>query len=159
MRFSQAPICCYRFKVIFDDMISLLSGNIIHYICFYRFDSIIMTWNKWIVFTKSVIMGLNNISPWPCPLGVVCLPCVITWLYSTPLLFMRAVGPVVYVSRFGWRTSLVREYFVVSVILLQLLFCTFCSLFHLMANISIFLPYWHSDKNFYFPFSKLMCRC
>ena len=85
MRFSQAPLCRCRFKVIFDDIIFLLSGNIIEYICFWRFNSIIMTWNKWLVFTKSVIMGLNNISPWPCPLGVVCLPCVITWLYSTPL--------------------------------------------------------------------------
>ena len=84
MRFSQAPLCRCRFKVIFDD-IFLLSGNNIEYICFWRFNSIIMTWNKWLVFTKSVIMALNNISPWPCPLGVVCLPCVIIWLYSTPL--------------------------------------------------------------------------
>ena len=84
MWFSQAPLCRYRFKFIFDDIIFLLSGNIIEYICFWRFNSIIMTWNKWLVFTKSVIMGLNNISPWPCPLGFVCLPCVITWLYSTP---------------------------------------------------------------------------
>ena len=56
---------------------------IIEYICLWRFNSIIMTWNKWLVFTKSVIMGLNNISPWPCPLGFVCLPCVITWLFNT----------------------------------------------------------------------------
>ena len=95
MRFSQAPLCRYRFKFMFDDIIFLLSGNIIEYICFWRFNSIIMTWNKWLVFTKSVIMGLNNISPWPCPLGFVCLPCVITWLYSTPWLFMRSVGVVV----------------------------------------------------------------
>ena len=98
MRFSQAPLCCYRFKVIYDDIIFLLSGNIIEYIYFWRFNSKIMTWNKWLVFTKSVIMGLNNISPWPCPLGVVCLPCVITWLYSTPLLFVQAVGVVVCLS-------------------------------------------------------------
>ena len=98
MRFSQAPLCRYRFKFIFDDIIFLLSGNIIEYICFWRFNSIIMTWNKWLVFTKSVIMGLNNISPWPCPLGFVCLPCVITWLYSTPWLFMRSVGVVVCLS-------------------------------------------------------------
>ena len=68
------------------------------YIYFWRFNSKIMTWNKWLVFTKSVIMGLNNISPWPCSLGVVCLPCVITWLYSTPLLFVQAVGVVVCLS-------------------------------------------------------------
>ena len=70
----------------FDDIIFLLLGNIIEYtlcICFWRFNSIIMTWNKWLVFTKSVIMGLSNISPWPCPLGFVCLPCVITWLFNT----------------------------------------------------------------------------
>ena len=84
MRFCQAPLCRYRFKVIFDDIIVLLSGNIIEYICFWRFNSIIMTWNKWLVFTKSVFRGLNNISPWPCPLCIVRLPCVITWLYSTP---------------------------------------------------------------------------
>ena len=33
MRFRQAPLCRYRFKVIFDDIIFLLSGNIIQYIC------------------------------------------------------------------------------------------------------------------------------
>ena len=81
MRFRQAPLCRYLFKVIFDDIIVLLSGNIIEYICFWRFNSIIMTWNKWLVFTKSVIMGLNNISPWPCPLCIVHLPCVITLLH------------------------------------------------------------------------------
>ena len=62
LRFSQAPLCRYRFKFIFDDIIFLLSGNIIEYICFWRFNSIIMTWNKLLVFTKSVIMGLNNIT-------------------------------------------------------------------------------------------------
>ena len=98
MRFSQAPLCPYRFKFIFDDIIFLLSGNIIEYICFWRFNSIIMTWNKWLVFTKSVIMRLNNIPPWPCPLGFVCLPCVITWLHVTPWLFMRFVGVVVCLS-------------------------------------------------------------
>ena len=98
MWFSQAPLCRYRLKFIFDDIIFLLSGNIIEYICFWRFNSIIMTWNKWLVFTKSVIMRLNNKSPWPCPLGFVCLPCVITWLYSTPWLFMRSVGVVVCLS-------------------------------------------------------------
>ena len=97
-RSSQAPLCRYRFKFIFDDIIFLLSGNIIKYICFWRFNSIIMTWNKWQVFTKSVIMGLNNIWPWPCPLGFVCLPCVITWLFSTPWLFMRSVGVEVCLS-------------------------------------------------------------
>ena len=34
MRFSQAPLCRCRFKNIFDDIIFLLSGNIIEYICF-----------------------------------------------------------------------------------------------------------------------------
>ena len=95
MWFSQAPLCRFRFKFSFEDIIFLLSGNIIEYICFWRFNSIIMTWNKWLVYTKSVIMGLNNISPWPCRLGFVCLPCVITWPYWTPWLFMRSVGVVV----------------------------------------------------------------
>ena len=31
MRFNQAPLCRYRFKFIFDDIIFLLSGNIIEY--------------------------------------------------------------------------------------------------------------------------------
>ena len=39
------------------------------------------------------------------------------------------------------------------------LFCTFCSLFHTLANISIFLLHWHCHINFYFPFSQFMCRC
>ena len=34
MRFSQAPLCRYRFKFIFDDIIFLLSGIILEYICF-----------------------------------------------------------------------------------------------------------------------------
>ena len=34
MRFGQAPLCRYRFKFIFDDIIFLLSGNILEYICF-----------------------------------------------------------------------------------------------------------------------------
>ena len=34
MRFSQAPLCRYRFKFIFDDIVFLLSGNILEYICF-----------------------------------------------------------------------------------------------------------------------------
>ena len=32
MRFSQAPLCRYWFKGIYDDIIFLLSGNIIEYI-------------------------------------------------------------------------------------------------------------------------------
>ena len=47
----------------------------------------------------------------------------------------------------------------VSYFLLLSLFCTFCSLFHTMANISIFLSHWLSHINFYFPFSQFMCRC
>ena len=42
--------------------------------------------------------------------------------------------------------------------LLLTLFCTFCSLFHTMANISIFLSHWYSHINFYFPFTQFMCR-
>ena len=34
MRFSQAPLCRYHFKIIFSDIIFLLSGNIIEYLCF-----------------------------------------------------------------------------------------------------------------------------
>ena len=132
-------------------------GNIIDYICFWRFNSIIMTWNKWLVFTKSVIMGLNNLSPWPCPLCIVCLPCVITWLYSTTLFFMRAVGVVYGMSlashgeRHWFETHTILCS--ISYILLLSLFWAFWSLFPTMANISIFLSHWHSHINFYFPCS------
>ena len=164
MQFSQAPLCRYRFKFIFDDIIFLLSGNIIEYICFWRFISIIMTWNKWPVFTKSVIMGLNNISPWPCPLGFVCLPCVITctWLYSTPRLFMRSIGVVVCLSLRMTKVpgSTRTQYSVVSVIFITIIVLYFLlSFFHAMANISIFLSHRYSHINFYFPFSQFMCRC
>ena len=37
--------------------------------------------------------------------------------------------------------------------------CTFCSLFHTMANMSIFFSHWLSHINFYFPLSQFMCRC
>ena len=161
MRFSQAPLCRYRFKFIFDDIIFLLSGNIKEYISFWRFNLIIMTWNKWLVFTKSVIMGLNNISPWPCPLGFVCLPCVITWLYSTPLLFMRSVGVLVCLSLRMAKVPGSRrtQYSVGSVIFIAIIVLYFFSLFHAMANISFFLSHSYSHINFYFPFSQFMCRC
>ena len=131
MRFSQAPLCRYRFKFIFDDIIFLLSGNFIEYIRFWRFNSIIMTWNKWRVFTKSVIIGLNNISPWPCPLGFVCLPCVLTCLYSTPWLSMRSVGVVVCLSLRlakvpGSRRT---QYFVVTVIFIAIIVFVLFALF------------------------------
>ena len=120
---ERAPLCRYRFKFIFEDIIFLLSGNIIEYICFWRFNSIIMTWNKWQVFTKSVIMRLNNISPWPCPLGFVCLPWVITWLYWTPRLFMRSVGVVVCLLLRMAKVPGSRrtQYYVVSVIFIAII--------------------------------------
>ena len=135
MRFRQAPLCRYRFKVIFDDIIFLLSGNIIEYICFWRFNSIIMTWNKSLIFTKSVIMGLNNISPWPCPLCIVRLPCVITWLYSTPLLSMRAVGVVVCLSlrKANFPGSRRTQFSVVSVIF-------YC--YHCFVLFALFFTQW-----------------
>ena len=37
----------------------------------------------WLVFMKSVIIGSNNISDWPCPLGVLCLTCVLYDLFYT----------------------------------------------------------------------------
>ena len=40
MRFSQAHLCHYRFKVISNDIILLRSGNVIEYISFCRFNSI-----------------------------------------------------------------------------------------------------------------------
>ena len=97
----------------------------------WRFNSIIMTWNKWLVFTKSVIMGLNNISPWPCPLGFVCLPCVITRLYSTPCLIMRSVGVVVCLSlRMAKVTGSRRtQYSVVSVIFIAIIVLYFLLFF------------------------------
>ena len=170
MRFRQVPLCRYRFKVIFDDIIFLLSVNIIEYICFWRFNSIIMTWNKWLVFTKSVIMGLNNISPWPCPLCIVRLPCVITWLYSTPLLFMRAVGVMVCLSlrKANVNGSRRTQYSVVSVIfkvcrqsrktflLLYCLFFLISFLFYFFPTICVlrFLCHFSSDLSHIWPVGR-----
>ena len=161
MRFSQAPLCRYRFKFIFDDIIFLLLGNIIEYICFWRFNSIIMTWNKWLVFTKSVIMGLNNISPWPCPLGFVCLPCVITWLFNT-----LALHAIRWCSGMSLASYDEGSWFETHTILCSIsyfyyyhCFVLFALFFHAKAHISIFLSHWYSHINFYFPFSQFMCRC
>ena len=109
--------------------------------------------NKWLVFP-----GLNNISPWPCPLGFVCLPRVITWLYSTPWLLVRSAGVVVSLSLRMAKVAGSRrtQNSVVSVIFIAIIVCTFCSLFHAMANISIFLSHWYSHINFYFPFSQFV---
>ena len=53
MRFRQVPLCRYEFKVIFDNIIFFTLGQYYSiYICFWRFNSTIMTWNKWLVFTK-----------------------------------------------------------------------------------------------------------
>ena len=52
-----------------------------------------------------------------------------------------------------------RHSVVAGIFLSPTLFCTVCSLFHTMANISIFLSHWHCHINFYFPFSQFMCRC
>ena len=136
MRSSQAPLCRYRFKVIFDNIIFLLSGFIIEYICFWRFNSIIVTWNKWLGFTKSVIMGLNNISPWPCPLGVVCLPCVIIWLYNTFAFHAGRWCSGMSLASYGERRWFETYTILCSICysLLLTLFCNFCSLFHSMAD-------------------------
>ena len=135
MRFRQVPLCRYRFKVIFVNIIFLLSGNILEYICFWRFNSVIMTWNKRLGFTKSVIMGLNNISPWPCPLGVICLPCVIIRLYSTPQLFMRVVGVEVCLSPCMANVAGSRhtQYSVISVIF-------YC--WHCFVSFALFFTQW-----------------
>ena len=102
VKFFLPPFGCdlVRPPYVFIDskLFSITLSFYFRAICFWRFNSIIMTWNKWKGFTNSVIMGWNNISPWPCPLGLVCLPCVIIRLYSTPLLFMRVVGLVVCLS-------------------------------------------------------------
>ena len=151
----------YRFKFIFDDIIFFTFGKYfrIYMLLTFQFNNYDM--NKWLVFTKAVIMELNNISPWPCPLGFVCLPRVITWLYSTPQLFMRSVGVMVCLSLRMAKVAGSRrtQYSVVSVIFIAIIVCTFCSLFHAMANISIFLSHWYSHINCYFSFSQFMCRC
>ena len=75
---------------------------------------------------------------------------------------MRAVGVVVWLSLGMAKVpgSRRRQYSVVSIIFFIAtatisLFCTFCSLFHTMANISIFLSHWHSHINFYFQLANL----
>ena len=162
MRFSQAPLYRCRFKIISDDIIFLLSGNIIEYICFWRFNSIIMTWNKWLSLYEISYYGIEQHITLTLPAGR-CLFTVRNYmtLFNTFVL-MRSIGLEVW---FLLGMAMVpgsrrRHYSVVSVIFLLLsLFCTFCSLFHTMANISIFLSHWHSHINFYFPFSQFMCRC
>ena len=161
MRFRQAPLCRYRFKVIFDDIIILLSGNIIEYICFWRFNSIIMTRNKWLVFTKSVNMGLNNIT-----LTLPALHCSFTVRNYMTLFNTFAHHASRWCKGMSLASQGERHWFETHTILCSisyflwlLLFCTFCSLFHTMANISIFLSHWHSHINFYFPFSQFMCSC
>ena len=118
MRFSQAPLCSCRFKVIFDDIIFLLSSSIIEYICFWRFNSIIMTWNKWLVFTKSVIIGIEQHITLTLP-AWCCLFTVRNYitLFNTFVL-MRAVGLVVWLSLGMAKvpSSRRRHYSVVSVI-------------------------------------------
>ena len=143
MRSSQAPLCRYRFKVIFDNIFFLLSGNIIGYICFWRFNSIIVTWNKWLGFTKSVIMGLNNISPWPCPLGVVCLPCVIIWLFNTFALHAGRWCSGMSLASYGerrWFETYI-QYSVVSVIF-------YC--WHCFVLFALFFTQWLININFSF---------
>ena len=161
MRFSQAPLCRYRFTFIFDDIIFLLLGNIIEYICFWHFNSIIMTWNKWLVFTKSVIMGLNNISPWPCPLGFVCLPCVITWLFNTLALHAIRWCSGMSLASYGEGPWFETHTILCSISYFYYYHCfvLFALFFHAMANISVFLSHWYSHINFYFPFSQFICRC
>ena len=88
----------------------------------------------------------------------------ITWLYLTPLLFMRAVGLVVWLSLCmayvcpGFDRHIILRgigYF----FLLLTAFCTFSSLFPIMANISIFLSHWHFHMNVYYQLSQFMRRC
>ena len=115
------------------------------------------------MFWTDVPYGIKSINElnWT-EFGVVCLPCVITWLYSTPLLFVQAIGVVVCLSlRIAYLSGSRRtRHSVVSGIFYRWhCFVLFCSLFHTMANISIFLSHWHCHINFYFPFSQFMCRC
>ena len=162
MRFSQAPLCRYRFKFIFDGIIFLLSGNIIEYICFWRFNSIIMTWNKWLISLYEIsYYGIEQHITLTLP-AWLCLFTVRNYmtLFNT-WVFMRSVGAVVCLSLRMAKVPGSRrtQYYVVSVILLLSLFLYFLLPFHAMANISIFLSHWYSHINFNFPFSQFMCRC
>ena len=80
----------------------------------------------------------------------------ITWQYSTPLLYMRACGLFVWLSLHMGLCSIV--VFIIIIFLFLTEFSPFCSLFPTMANISIFLSYWHAHINFYSQFSQLIRR-
>ena len=153
-----------RFKVIFDDNIFLLLGTIIEYMCFLHFNSIIMTRNKWLVFTKSVIMGLSKISHWPCPLGILCLPCV---LHDSILHLSSSCGSLVlwYDSRLAWRRYTCTWFETLTMLCsIGYFYCVHCFVlfalfFPIMASISIFLSHWHSNIFFYSQLSQFMRRC
>ena len=109
MWFSQAPLCRYPFKFIFDDIIFLLSGNIIEYICFWHFNSIIMTWKKWLVFYEISYYGIEQHISLTLP-AWVCLFTVRNYMTLFNTLALHAIRWCSgYVSRFAWRRSLVRD--------------------------------------------------
>ena len=137
------------------------SCNIIQYIFFWRFNSINMTWSKCLVFTKSVIMWLNNISQWLFQLGVVCLPCYYMTLFNT---FAQHAG--LWSSGMTLASHVELSWFVTHIKLCSVCYyfiaysvLYFCSFFRTMANISIFLSHWLSHTNFYSLFSQIIRRC
>ena len=123
------------FKRYFRWHLFLLLGNIIEYIGFWRFKSINMTWNIWLVFTKSAIMGLNNISQWPCPLGVYCV--YYMTLFNTFALHACLWSSGMTLASHGvhsWFETHTRLWSIAYFFWLLKMFCTFCSFFPAMAN-------------------------
>ena len=59
---GRSPYVFLKSKLSSITLSFILKDNIIEYVCFWGFNSIIMRWNKWLVLRKSVIMALNNIS-------------------------------------------------------------------------------------------------
>ena len=134
------------------------------YIYVWRYNSIIMTWNKWLVFKKisHYVIEQHIKLTLPVSLGVWrCLITVSIWPYLTPPLDTQNFGVKICLSLHVPYDpgSIPTDNFVVLVIFfIATVFCIFCSLFTTMANISIFLSHWYSHKNFKYQFNQFM-RC
>ena len=71
---------------LFSITFFLLSGNIIQYICFWCFNSIIITWNKWLVFTKISYYVIEQHITLTCPLALFVYRSYYMTLFNTSTL-------------------------------------------------------------------------
>ena len=161
MRFRQVPLCSWiqsYFRWYYHFYFRAILYNIL---CFLSFNSIIMTQNKWLVFTKICYYGIEQYITLTKPAGRCLCTVRIIWPYLTPLLSMRYCCVEVCLS-LHVPTTRVRKAlntFWFRLIFIDTVFFIFCSLFPTMANISIFLSHWHSHINFKSQFSHIMRFC